>query len=65
MILLSNKFLFFPTTDIEYCYFIVKEYNIETESIIRPIFNSSRPIRLLIFLTLAVKHINFKPNFSP
>ena len=60
-----DKLLFFPTTDIEYCYFIVKEYNIETESIIRPILNSSQPIWLLKFRALALKRINLKPNFTP
>ena len=35
-------------------HFFVKEYNIETESTIRTILHSSRPIRLRIFCTLAI-----------
>ena len=49
------EFLLFSATEIECCCFLVEEYNIETESKIRPILHSSRPIRLLIFCTLATR----------
>ena len=49
---LSNEFLFF--SGIQFYYFLVKNYNIET---IRPILYSFQAIGLQIFCTLAINLI--------
>ena len=42
--------------EIKCCLYFVKEYNVETESTIRQILYSSRPIRFQIFCRLALKN---------
>ena len=56
---LTNKFQIFSDTEIENWCFLVREYNIETKSIIRLILYSSRSIRLQVFYTLAIQRRHF------
>ena len=53
---LIQKVSVFPSAEIHFffCFFLIKEYAIETDSTIAPILHSSRPIRLQIFCTFVI-----------
>ena len=61
---LISKFLFFPSRKSNIVFYLVKEYNIETESTIRSILHSSRLIMLQIFCTLAITSIIWDKVFK-